>query len=291
MSISPKLTSKSKLGLLIWCFCLLLISYTPRILSTFYPSPPIEISIHTKHKIKQLNQNYSRIKNRFKKRQYHLPPRKFNPNEYSETDWMALGLSRKQAAAIKKFCKYPLKSNEDLARIFVIPKELFIKIKDSTFYSNSSNILFRDEKGKTPTSNQQKISVPLIINVATLDSTSLISIKGIGPFYAKMVLKYERALGGFYDPKQLLEVYKMNDKTYQILIAHLDFSSPNIRKISINRASVEELAKHPYLSWWQANSIVKMRTQMGGYHSIDELLNSHLINQDAFDKIEPYVSL
>ena len=104
-------------------------------------------------------------------------------------------------------------------------------------------------------------------------------------------MKYEKSLGGFCRKEQLLEVYKMNEETYAILCKHLDFSRPNIRKLSINRCTKEELAKHPYIDAWQANSIVKMRIQKGGFHDLQELLDSHLINAEIFDKILPYVSL
>ncbi|MFM7386981.1 MAG: helix-hairpin-helix domain-containing protein, partial [Bacteroidota bacterium] len=56
-------------------------------------------------------------------------------------------------------------------------------------------------------------------------------------------------------------------------------------------ATKEELAKHPYIDTWQANSIIKMRKQRGGFLSLKELLDSHLINPETFEKILPYVSL
>ena len=124
-----------------------------------------------------------------------------------------------------------------------------------------------------------------------LDSARLVALPGIGPFYAKMVMKYEKALGGFHAKEQLLEVYKMNEEVYEILCKHLNFNQPNIRKISINQATKEELAKHPYIDNWQANSIIKMRKQLGGFQSLRELLDSHLINTETFEKILPYVSL
>lgn len=129
------------------------------------------------------------------------------------------------------------------------------------------------------------------IQLVDLDSARLVALPGIGPFYAKMVMKYEKALGGFHAKEQLLEVYKMNEEVYEILCKYLNFNQPNIRKISINQATKEELAKHPYIDTWQANSIIKMRKQLGGFQSLKELLDSHLINTETFEKILPYVSL
>jgi DNA uptake protein ComE-like DNA-binding protein len=106
-----------------------------------------------------------------------------------------------------------------------------------------------------------------------------------------MIMRYERALGGFHKKEQLLEVFKMNGETYELLCSKLDFSETQIRKISINKATAEELDQHPYVNRWQANSIVKIRIQLGGYQSLNELRKSHLINAEDFEKLEPYVSL
>jgi DNA uptake protein ComE-like DNA-binding protein len=168
----------------------------------------------------------------------------------------------------------------------VIPEALYQRIKDSTIYPNKAPI-------HTPTnlSTLQPEKQPKRITIGAIDSAKLVSIRGIGPFYAKMIMRYERALGGFHKKEQLLEVFKMNGETYELLCSKLDFSETQIRKISINKATAEELDQHPYVNRWQANSIVKIRIQLGGYQSLNELRKSHLINAEDFEKLEPYVSL
>jgi DNA uptake protein ComE-like DNA-binding protein len=187
---------------------------------------------------------------------------------------------------VLKFCKYPLQSNDDLKRIFVIPEALYQRIKDSTIYPQKVHTSYLPKEPILYTEKQAKR-----ITIGTIDSSKLVSIRGIGPFYAKMIMRYERALGGFHKKEQLLEVFKMNTETYEILCSKLDFSETQIRKISINKANAEELDRHPYLNRWQANSIVKMRIQLGGFQSLNELRKSHLINAEDFEKLEPYVSL
>ena len=63
------------------------------------------------------------------------------------------------------------------------------------------------------------------------------------------------------------------------------------RKININTVTALELQAHPYLDWSQANSIVKMREQKVGYLNVNELLESHLIDENTFLKLLPYLSL
>lgn len=283
---APQTTNRTKIGFILWTLLLAIITFTPRFIRTFFPEEPFKISVTTDKRIKTYRKtSYTRQRSyRFKR--YRVPPFRFNPNEYTLEQWMYLGLTRKQAAVVLKFCKYPLTSNKDLKRIFVIPEELFNAIKNSTYYPDLQPTYQCSEvKEKTPSKQLE------LVSIQDIDSVSLVSIRGIGPFYAKMIMRYETALGGFHAKEQLLEVYKMNEATYAILCKHLDFSNPKIRKISINYASAEALEKHPYINRWQANSIVKMRIQLGGFQSIQELRKSHLISEEDFDKLEPYVSL
>jgi len=286
MSQQPKLTQRTKSGLIVWSILALGIVLTPRIIRTYFLGDPIKIEIKTLKKIKRFRKAERKKQWNYKRNKYHTPPSKFNPNEYTLSQWMALGLTEKQANVVLKFCKYPLKSNEDLKRIFVIPEALYQRIKDSTIYpSKAPNHIL------TNASAVQAEKQPKKITIGAIDSSKLVSIRGIGPFYAKMIMRYERALGGFHKKEQLLEVFKMNSETYEILCNKLDFSETLIRKISINKANAEELDRHPYLNRWQANSIVKMRIQLGGFQSLNELRKSHLINAEDFEKLEPYVSL
>lgn len=286
----PVITDRTKLGMTLWACCILVIILTPRIMRYLVLSKPIAIQRYQMKEIERLEKNAFREKyDRYQKHRpskYYSPPHRFNPNQYTLQEWMHLGLSEKQAVAVIKFCRFPLKSNADLKKIFIIPDALYERIKDSTYYDTKP--LYKpnpkDEFEKKETKLEQ-------ISMVNLDSARLVALPGIGPFYAKMVMKYEKALGGFHSKEQLLEVYKMTEEVYEILCKHLNFNPTNLRKISINQATKEELAKHPYIDIWQANSIVKMRKQLGGFHAITELLDSHLINTETFEKILPYVSL
>ncbi|MFM7724687.1 MAG: ComEA family DNA-binding protein [Bacteroidota bacterium] len=286
----PVITDRTKLGMTLWACCILVIIMTPRIMRYLVPSEPIEIQRYQMKAIERLEKNaYRQKQKRYQKHRhstYHSPPQRFNPNRYSLEEWMYLGLSQKQAAAVMKFCRFPLKSNADLKKIFIIPDALYQLIEDSTFYEPT---LFFEGKPKEVFKKKETQIEPILM--VDLDSSRLVALPGIGPFYAKMVMKYEKALGGFHSKEQLLEVYKMNEEVYEILCKHLNFNQPNIRKISINQATKEELAKHPYIDTWQANSIIKMRKQLSGFQSLKELLDSHLINPESFEKMLPYVSL
>lgn len=217
-------------------------------------------------------------------KKYFAPSCRFNPNEYLLKDWMALGLSKKQSQSIINFVKRGIHSNKDLEKIYVMPAEVFSMIKDSTFYIQEVEI----EKKSFDAETFAKAEL-LDINLASKED--LIQLKGIGEFYAKQIIKYREELGGFIFLEQLLEVWKMRLETYQMVTPQLTLNGSNIEKININTCTIDVLKKHPYLDYYQANSLIKMRMQREKFYELIEILDSKLINEEDFERLSPYLTL
>ena len=271
----------------------MLIVFTPRLIH-FYSEPEIILTVED---VKRINEQqlipkkvHERIKERQRKKQskYKSPPNRFDPNTYGKQDWMYLGLSKKQAEVVMKFIKPGIISNDAFHKIYVFPKELITLIKDSTFYPETSRAIIESED--IILSNDD-IQLNQILELNSIDSLQLLSLKGIGPFYASQIIKYRKKIGGFYSIEQLLEVWKMRPETYEILTEQVFIDSDKIQKLRLNTISFEELYKHPYLSYAQANSIVKMRTQLNGFKTVSGIKKSKLIDAKTFDKLLPYLIL
>jgi len=232
-------------------------------------------------KIKRWNSNHKNSSWSHSKKTFKKPTQPFNPNELTMEEWMQFGLSEKQAIIVLKYTKRGIHSNDELQKIKFIPKQTFDNIKDFTQYPTL------DKEVRT----QQNMSSPKLVNANEASEEELMKIKGLGPFYARQILKYQQQLGGFIRKEQILEVWKMTPEIYAQIQAHLSCEGSAIRKLSINQATAEELQAHPYLNWNQANSIVKMRMQKGGFKSIEEIRESVIIDEETFEKVRPYLSL
>ena len=197
---------------------------------------------------------------------------------------MKLGLSQKQAEAVLKFGKYGFKSKEDLKRVFVIPQELMLKIIDSTFYpeKNKTNISISEFK---------KENNSIVVDLNSASEEELLSIKGIGPFFAKNILKRREQLGGYINDEQLLEVWKMTPEKMEEINPYINIDQQKVKKLNINTTTAEEFKKHPYFTWNMANAIVKLRNQHGPFKSINDLKMSVVLSEDLFLKIKPYLTL
>lgn len=263
--------------------------FIPRILLTFKREEKFDISAEDIHVLKTKREAYekkSSFSNYKKKtKQFRRPKSKFDPNSYSLNDWMVLGLSQKQAIVVLKFTDRGIYSNDQLQKIFVIPSELYELIKDSTYYPSKEF----EKKEYQKTDYTKKEIILTDINAASQED--LEAIPGVGPFYAKNILKYRERLGGFYKKEQLLEVWKMEVEKYNAIEKYIKINSNQIEKINLNEITSEELKKHPYLNWNIANSIVKMRDLKGGFKRIEEIKESVLIDEELFEKIKPYLSL
>jgi len=266
----------------------IIIIFLPRIAQLFNSDVVLDVSTEDVQAFEKAKKNFQNKKRNYytkyeKKKRFSAPPKKFNPNDYSAEDWINLGLSEKQVAVLLKFTKNGIRSNEDLKRIFVISDELYALIKDSTFYPERPKVEY------VPKVFEEKKIQKIEINSASVEE--LEKLKGIGPFFAKQIIKYRDKLGGFANKEQILEVWKMTVETYDNLIPQVEIDKSKIRKLKINDVTPEELKNHPYLNWSQVNSIIKMRAQRTNFNNINEIQESKLIDAETFEKLIPYLSL
>jgi competence protein ComEA len=281
------LSKRTRRAMFIFVALLCLISFIPRLIIYLFPDKPIQITLEEKKIFKKIKYTpYNTFEK--KKKVYKAPPSKFDPNLYSIKDWMYLGLSEKQAKAVLKFGKYGFFSNEQLAKVFVIPKEVFYLMKDSTFYPEKTREHQKNDDFDKKEYEKHKI---IVIEINKASEEELLTIKGIGPFFAKNIIKQREKLGGFISKEQLLEVWQFTSDKLLEIESYIKVSPSDVKKININTANVEELKNHPYIRWNIANSIVKMRLQKGSFNSINELLESKLITGEIFEKIKPYITL
>lgn len=283
-----RISIRKKFGLFSLVLLLIAIILFPRIYNSFQQPESFSITFEELDKeVSDLQQKrvFSQQKSQRKKRRYVPPSAKFNPNEYTVTDWMLLGLSEKQANVILNFSQRGIYSNEQLKQIFVINDELYELIKDSTIYPKKQKELF--EKFEY----NKAINTTLKIELNSAEETELTKLSGIGAYYAKKIVDYRSKLGGYVSKDQLLELWKFDEEKLNKIRNNIDVDLSKVKKININTCSAEQLQSHPYIDWNVANSIVKMRAKYEKYSNFEQLLRSDLISSELLEKIKPYLSL
>jgi len=283
------ISKRNRRGVLLLSAILLVIIYSPRILAGLTKNKHLKYSIEELDLVeKEVLESRTTKKNstiNSKRSRFVRPKKKFDPNCYTKSEWIRLGLSEKQADVVLRFTEHGVDSNDDLQKIFVISDELFELIKDSTYYPSKI-----DRQGELNSKEQLVTIDKFIVDLNTATNEELIKLVGIGDYYAEKIIEYRNRLGGYNRPEQLLDLWKFTPEKLEKIREQIVISG-NVRKLNINLINYDDLVKHPYITGKIANSIVKMREQRKVYKKMEELLDSKLIDRELFDKLKPYLKI
>lgn len=147
---------------------------------------------------------------------------------------------------------------------------------------------FQSKLKDIPKPYPDKLRKGQIIEINTADTTTLKTIPGIGSAYASRIVKYRKALGGFSNKPQLKEVWGMTDELYGKIEPYVAIEKP-IKPIRINNLSIDELKKHPYINYKQAEVIVDIRTRKGDIKSINRLALLDEFTEKDIKRLSPYL--
>ncbi len=220
----------------------------------------------------------------------------FDPNLVSETDLQRLGLP---ARTIKGIMNYRSKGGkfrkpEDFGKIYSLEEEDFDRLQPfiniGVIAGSSIERPAAFVGGATFPEKKWAVKGPVDINRAGLDDW--LRLPGIGEKRARQLVNFRESLGGFLRVEQVAEMYGLPDSVFQKIRSMLTLESNSIHHININAASVEELDRHPYISFKQATLIVNYRTQHGSYAKPEEI--SQIVaftDKNWLEKIRPYLAV
>lgn len=222
---------------------------------------------------------------------------KFDPNTLDSAGWVALGFSPKQSAAILKYrtAGAVFRKPEDVKKLFVVDNEKYEELRHFIEIEAIPEKLTKKEFIEKKTFDKPKWEKPkyeaVFVELNSADSAQLVQVRGIGPFFAKVILEHREKLGGYRSKDQVLEVYGMDSTKFARIENQLTVDSIAITKIDINSATFKELLKHPYINYNQTKAIVNYREQHGSFKSIEDLQKIHLVKGETYRKIAPYLEV
>jgi competence ComEA-like helix-hairpin-helix protein len=221
----------------------------------------------------------------------------FDPNTLSAEGWEKLGLRDKTIHTIQNYLSKGghFKKPEDLQRIYgLFPNEYeriapYIKIEPGNETAN-----YKDIPEKTTAENQPvKNYTPryAVVDINSADTTALIALPGIGSKLAMRIINFRDKLGGFYSVNQVGETFGLPDSTFQKIKQYLKLENTSVRKININKATIDELKAHPYIKYNLANPIVAYRNEHGPFAKVEDLKKVMAVTDEIYNKIAPYLTV
>lgn len=220
----------------------------------------------------------------------------FDPNTATLLDFMKMGFSEKQAESIINYRTKggTFNKKEDFAKLYVVDDKLY-KIFEPYISINKRDQAESDVKFAIEVEDINSFravsNTKILIEINNADSMQLLSIKGIGPVFASRILKYRNRLGGFCNKEQLKEVYGIDSTRYPQISEQVRVDTSLIRKIDINIATLKELQKHPYLSYYTAKSLIDKRIQSGRFNSISDVEKAFANRKEIINKLRPYIEV
>ena len=129
----------------------------------------------------------------------------------------------------------------------------------------------------------------IVIDINTADTLEFQKLRGIGPYYASMIVKYRSLLGGFIKKEQLLEVYGMDSARYELFIENITLQNDSVIRFDLNRVAFRDLLRHPYFDYYLVKDIFNLRQKRGDYKNVSDLMELELMYEELYEQISPYL--
>ena len=231
---------------------------------------------------------------------YNVPQRRierfvFDPNTADSTAFLRLGL---QPWQVRNIYKYRAKGGvyrhpADFARLYGLTQQRYLQLKPyirigqaylpAALLPEAQERKVRHDSIVAHYTPKMKEGETLDLNTA--DTTQLQHVPGIGPYYARQILNYNKRLGGFADTRQLMEI----DGFPTAALKYFTVNRAHITKLNVNRLTLAQLRHHPYIGFYQARDIVDYRRLRGPLKSLDDLRLLKSFTPETIERLRPYV--
>ena len=153
----------------------------------------------------------------------------------SVEDLCRLGFSPKQAQSIDNYRKKggKFRRKEDFAKSYVVADSVYKRL-------------------------EAYISIPKV-DLNRADSLQLVSLPGIGGWFAAKIITHRTALGGFSSKEQLMDIYRFDEEKYRGLEDLVTVNPEYTTPYPLWSLPADSLAEHPYINYAEAKSIVFFR--------------------------------
>ena len=231
---------------------------------------------------------------------YHTGTRKaelfpFDPNTADSTQLLRLGLQSWQVRNIYRYraAGGVFRQPRDFARLYGLSQEQYqrmkpyIRIKEKDVPTDNYFYAYEPIEERDTVRHPIKLQTHERVVLNNADTMTLRKVPGIGSHFARKIVEYRQRLGGYCRVQQLLEIEDF-PKTAIAYFIIPDSTLPSHR-LNINRLSLNELKRHPYINYYQARAITDYRRLHGRIESLQQLKLNRDFPQEAIDRLEPYV--
>lgn len=218
----------------------------------------------------------------------------FDPNTADSTQLLRLGLAPWQVRNIYKYRAAGgiYRQPRDFARLYGLTAgqyrrlEPYIRISDD--YRPAAEAYPAEPRPayvRDTTRYPLKLKPGQHVALNTADTALLKRVPGIGSGFARAIVRYRERLGGFYSTAQLMEIGNFPQSALPYFTA-----DPSLcRKLNVNRLTLSQLRRHPYIGFYQAKTIIDHRRLHGPLRSLDDLRLYKDFPPETIERLRHYI--
>lgn len=218
----------------------------------------------------------------------------FDPNTADSTQLLRLGLAPWQVRNIYKYRAAGgiYRQPRDFARLYGLTAgqyrrlEPYIRISDD--YRPAAEAYPAEPRPayvRDTTRYPLKLKPGQHVALNTADTALLKRVPGIGSGFARAIVRYRERLGGFYSTAQLMEIGNFPQSALPYFTA-----DPSLcHKLNVNRLTLSQLRRHPYIGFYQAKTIIDHRRLHGPLRSLDDLRLYKDFPPETIERLRHYI--
>ena len=244
----------------------------------------------------------------------------FDPNEADSTQLLRLGLAPFQVRSIYRYRAKGgrFSTKDDFRRVYRLTNEQWehlsplIRIakkyqlvdlpqqKHPAYSQSYAEKVARDDSQDSIVQlsdtllqiNRSKQTYPVklsgdeTMDINTADSAQLCRVPGIGPYFARQIIKYRRQLGGYVATEQLLQIENFPADAIAWLVIS---DTVGLQRLNVNKLSTRKLMKHPYMGYYRASDIENHKRIYGRVENIDALRKMPHFTDEYIRRLLPYL--
>ena len=244
----------------------------------------------------------------------------FDPNEADSTQLLRLGLAPFQVRSIYRYRAKGgrFSTKDDFRRVYRLTNEQWehlspliriakkyqlVDLPQQKHYAYSQSYAEKVARDDSQDSivqlsdtllqiNRSKQTYPVklsgdeTMDINTADSAQLCRVPGIGPYFARQIIKYRRQLGGYVATEQLLQIENFPADAIAWLVIS---DTVGLQRLNVNKLSTRKLMKHPYMGYYRASDIENHKRIYGRVENIDALRKMPHFTDEDIKRLLPYL--
>lgn len=128
------------------------------------------------------------------------------------------------------------------------------------------------------------------VELNSADTTALMTLYGIGGYYARKIVEFREKLGGsFASPEQLMDIYGIDSARFVGFADRVYVDTSLIIPLDLYHMPVDSMARHPYIGKYAARGVDRYRrTVDSASFTLDALLENGILQSAYVQRLRMY---